>query len=237
MAVTAGEIVKQLEKLGQPSYKKILLAHGATEPVLGVKIEELKKIQKKVKDDHDLALALYDTGIYDAQYLAGLMADDDRMTKRDLQRWATKSNSSGISEYTVAWVAADGPLGWEMGLEWIESPKELVAAAGWATLGGVCSVTDDDELDLAALKKLLQRVEKTIHKQPNRVRATMNNFVIQVGAYVAPLTAVAVATGKAIGPVFVDVGGTACKTPFSPESIAKIEKRGIIGKKRKTTKC
>ncbi len=237
MTMTAGEIVKQLEKLGQPSYRKILLAHGASDPVLGVKIEELKKIQKKVKTDYQLALDLYDTGIYDAMYLAGLIADDDRMTKRDLQRWATRSTSSGISEYTVAWVAADGPLGREMALEWIEAKQELVAATGWATLSGLVSVTEDSSLDLAELKRLLQRVQKTIHAQPNRVRATMNNFVTAVGAYVAPLTAQAIATGKAIGPVSIDVGDTACKVPFSPDSIAKVEARGSIGKKRKTTKC
>lgn len=235
--MTADQIVKQLEKLGQASYRKVLMAHGAAEPIFGVKIEELKKIQKQVKVDYQLALDLYDTGIYDAMYLAGLIADDDRMTKRDLQRWAKRSTCPGLSEYTVAWVAADGPLGHEMAMEWIESKEERIAATGWATLSGLLSVTDDALLDLAELKQLLQRVQKTIHQQPNRVRATMNGFVIAVGAYVAPLTAQAIATGKAIGTVMVDVGDTACKVPFAPDSIAKVQGRGSIGKKRKTTKC
>ena len=45
MTVTA--IVKQLEALANPSYRKILINHGAEEPVLGVEIAELKKLQKK----------------------------------------------------------------------------------------------------------------------------------------------------------------------------------------------
>jgi len=61
--------------------------HGAQEPCLGVKIEDMKKIQKRVKVDYQLALDLYDTGIADAMYLAGLIADDARMSKKDLQRW------------------------------------------------------------------------------------------------------------------------------------------------------
>ena len=235
--MTAGEIVKQLETLGQASYRRVLVAHGAAEPVFGVKIEELKKIQKQVKTDYQLALDLYDTGIYDAMYLAGLIADDDRMTKRDLQRWARGATSAGISEYTVAWVAADGPLGRALALEWIESKQERIAATGWATLSGLVSVTDDASLDLAELTQLLQRVQETIHQQPNRVRATRNGFVIAVGAYVAPLVAQALATGKAMGAVTVDVGGTACKVPFAPESIAKVRARGSIGKKRTSTKC
>ena len=36
---------------------------------------------------------------------------------------------------------------------------------------------------------------------------------------------------------YVDKGGTACKVPFAPEYIRKVQERGSIGKKRKTVKC
>ena len=72
---TADEVVAELKTLGSESNKKVLVRHGAREPFYGVKIEDLKKIQKRIKKDHDLALALYDTGISDAMYLAGLIAD------------------------------------------------------------------------------------------------------------------------------------------------------------------
>src|SRR5262245_7459188 len=102
--MTADEVVEQLRPLGTDAYKKVLLKHGVREPVLGVKVEDLKQIQKRVKKDHQLALALYETGIYDAMYLAGLIADDPRMTKKDLRRWVEKANCPMLSEYTVAWV-------------------------------------------------------------------------------------------------------------------------------------
>ena len=65
----------------------------------------------------------------------------------------------------------------------------------------------------------------------------MNGFVIAVGAYVKPLTKLAIQIGEKIGPVTVDKGNTACKVPFAPDYIRKIEKRGSIGKKRATAKC
>ena len=65
----------------------------------------------------------------------------------------------------------------------------------------------------------------------------MNGFVIAVGTYVQPLTDTALQTGEKIGPVTVDVGNTACQVPFAPDYIRKAEKRGFIGKKRKTAKC
>ena len=235
--MTAEDIVEQLKPLGKDTYKKVLLNHGIKEPFFGVKIEDLKKIQKKIKKDYRLALDLYDTGIYDAMYLAGLIADDLKMTKRDLQHWVAKAKCATVSEYTVPWVATESMHGRELALEWIESKKESVASSGWATLSGLVAIRDDAELDLALLKQLLQRVQKTIHQQPNRVRAVMNGFVIAVGSYVQALTGVALQIGAKIGPVAVDVGGTACKVPYAPDYIQKVRKRGAIGKKRKSAKC
>src|ERR1051325_1136911 len=110
--MTATEIMSQLEALGSESYKRILFNHGVKEPVFGVKIEELKKYQKAIKKDYQLALDLFDTGVYDAIYLAGLIADESRMTKDDLRGWLEKSTSDVVAEFAVAWVAAEGPHGW-----------------------------------------------------------------------------------------------------------------------------
>jgi 3-methyladenine DNA glycosylase AlkD len=237
VAMTAEEILKSLKPLGTEGYKKILLNHGIKEPVFGVKIEELKKIQKQVKKDYQLALELYESGNYDAMYLAGLIADDAKMTKRDLRNWIAKANCAALSEYTVPWVAAESNHGWELAMEWIESDKELVASAGWATLGGLVALRDDADLDQAELKRLLKRVEKTIHDAPNRVRYVMNGFVIAVGSYVRGLTDAALKTAEKIGVVSVNVGNTACKIPAAAVYINKVQQRGTIGKKRKTVKC
>jgi 3-methyladenine DNA glycosylase AlkD len=235
--MTAQEIVAELETLGKEATKKVLLKHGAREPFFGVKVEELKKIQKRIKKDHQLALDLYDTGISDAMYLAGLIAADDRMTKKDLERWAKQAYWSMLSEYTVPWVAAGSAHGHELALKWIESKEENIAAAGWSTLSNLVALKEDAELDLAELKRLLERVAKTIHQQPNRVRYTMNGFVIAVGCYVPVLTNLALETAAKMGTIAVDMGGTACKVPGAAEYIKKVQQRGTIGKKRKTVKC
>ena len=102
--------------------------------------------------------------------------------------------------------------------------------AGWATLISLVSTKDDEQLDLAALKKLLARARKTIYQAPDVVRSKMNGFVIALGSFVAPLLSLALRIGEAIGPVTVDVGDTACKVPFAPEYIRRVEQRGGIGK-------
>jgi len=233
--MTAQEIINEIKPLGSDSYKKILFNHGVKEPCLGVKIGDLKKIQKRIKKDYQLALDLYDTGVYDAMCLAGMIADDARMTKKDLQRWADRAYGAALST-TVSSVAAGSSVGYALAMEWIESKKECVAAAGWSTLSGIVSTRDDAELKVAELKRLLQRVQKTIHQAPNDVRYTMNAFVICVGSYVPALTDLALEVGEKMGPVEVDMGNTACEVPFAPDYIRKVQKRGTTGKKRKSAK-
>jgi 3-methyladenine DNA glycosylase AlkD len=234
---SASEILAALRPLGLASYKKVLLNHGTPESCYGVKISELKVFQKRIRRDYQLALDLYDTGVYDAQYLAGLIADDEKMTKKDLQRWVRKADCSGLSECTVPWVAAEGKHGHELAMEWIESKDERIASSGWATLSCLVALREDAELDIAELKRLLQRVRKTIHSAPNRVRSVMNNFVIAVGTYVKALTPAAIESARKIGVVSVEMGNTSCKVADAETYIGKVRARGSLGKKRKTVKC
>jgi 3-methyladenine DNA glycosylase AlkD len=161
--MSAKEIVDELRALGAESIKKVLRNHGVQEPFFGVKIGDMKKIQKRIKRDYQLALALYDTGNYDAMYPAGLIADDAKMTKNDLNRWVKTAVGGALASATVPWVAAGSRHGYELALEWIESKKENVAVAGWATLSSLVALKDDADLDLAGLKRLLERVQATIH--------------------------------------------------------------------------
>ena len=224
--------------MGSDTCKQMLMRnYGVKEPCFGVKIGDMKKIQKRIKTDHSLALDLYDTGNYDAMYLAGLIADDARMTRKDLSRWAKNAYAGALPGATVAWVAAGSPHGWELALEWIDSPKPHIAAAGWSTLSHLVALKNDSDLDLPKLKSLIERVRKQIHNAPDMARYAMNGFLISVGGYVKNLTTLAIKTGEEIGPVTADLGKNSCEVPFAPDYIRKMEQRGAIGKKRKTVKC
>ena len=231
------EVMTELEAVGNEQTKKTLIKHGAREPFFGVKVSDLKKIVKKIKKDHNLSLELYNSGNSDAVYLAGLISDENQITKEQLNDWAEKAYWYYISEFTVPWVAAESNYGWELALEWIESDTENIASCGWATLRSLTEVKPDEDLNIDAFSALLDRVKKEIQSAPNRVRYTMNGFVIAVGSYISGLTQKAIKTGEIIGTVEVDMGGTACKVPSSPIYIDKVKKRGSIGKKRKTARC
>jgi len=235
--MTVQAIMTELKAKGTDGVKKIFVKHGIKEPFFGVKIEYLKTIQKKIKKDYQLAKDLYATGNADAMYLAGLIADEQKMTKKDLALWATQAQSTNISDYTVPWIASESQYGYELAQEWVKSKQEHIAAAGWSTLSNLVAIKPDTELNLPALKKLLTQVETKIHKAPDRVRSRMNGFVIALGSYVPALTTDALATAKKMGTVTIIKEGTACKTPDAGIYINKVKAKGSLGKKKKMARC
>ena len=220
------EIIDELKSLGNDATEKNAReARRSREPFFGVKVEDLKKIQKRIKKDYKLALELYDTGISDAMYLAGLIADDAKMTTKDLQRWAKEAYWSMLSEYTVPWVAAESHHGHELALEWIESPRENIAAAGWATLSSLVAIKADVRARSARAEALLDRVSKTIHHQPGRVPNAMNGFVIAVGTYVSALTGIRDRNGTQDGQGLGQHGRDFVQGSSALDSIHKAQQR------------
>ncbi|WP_020533948.1 DNA alkylation repair protein [Flexithrix dorotheae] len=235
--MTTQEVLSELESYADENTKNTLLKHGAKEPFFGVKVADLKKILKKTKKNHELSLALYDTGNSDAMYLAGLMADEKQITKAQLEDWVEKAYWYYLSEYTVPWVAAETPFGFGLGQQWIESERETIAAAGWATLANYAAVNEDKDLDIEAYSELLDRVGEEVHQAQNRVRYAMNGFVIAIGSYISELTDKSKAIAKKIGKVNVEMGGTACKVPLASDYIQKVIDKGRVGKKKKMARC
>src|SRR5690606_12222757 len=134
----------------------------AQEPFFGVKIGDMKKLVKHVKKDQALALQLYESGNYDAMYLAGLSINPKKITKEQLQHWVEGANWHSPAEYTVARVAAESPYARELAVEWMESREELIALCGWSTYANYVSVAPDEALDMEKIRSYLARVRDTI---------------------------------------------------------------------------
>lgn len=234
---TVAQIMSELKEKGSAQTRKTYGNHGAPSEMFGVKVGDMKQIAKKIKGDQELALQLFETGNIDAMYLAGIVADGSKMTKKQLDTWAKAASWYMISEYSVPGVAHENEHARELAIKWIKSRNPSVATAGWSTYGGILATRPDAEIDQQEVRELLSQIESEIASAENRVRYAMNGFVIAVGSYVKPLLKQAQATAKKIGKVEVDMGGTACKVPLATEYIATIEKMGRVGKKRKTVKC
>lgn len=160
-------------------------------------------------------------------YLAGLIAEPKLMHSHQLQKWVEGAYWYMISEYTVAFVTAESNHGLKLAIKWIESENEQIASAGWASLSHLLKLAKLYNIKLC--NNLLNRIINNIHKMPNRVKYTMNGFVIATGVYLPLLTAKAMEAGNKIGKVNVNMGETSCKVPeinsYIKKTLDRINKR------------
>lgn len=227
------EIIDELKSLGTERTKKSYMSNGAQEPVFGVSINAMKPLFKELKYNQFLAEQLYETGIYDAMYLAGMIAEPNKMTEEDFDRWIKGAYFYMISDYIVAVTLAETDIAFKVADKWIDSGEEVIMSAGWSCYEWLLGTRKDSEFDREKLLKMLNRVRDTIHNQPNRTKYSMNNFIMAVGISYLPLHEEARKIAEEIGEVEVFNG----KINNATEYIQKAIDKGRIGFKRKNVRC
>jgi len=216
--MTLAAAMATLEKAGSAQTRKIYARHGAKEPMFGVSFATLKTLVKKIRVDHDLALALWGTGNHDARILAFKIADPQRMTSADLDRWAGEPMARGCSSY-LGGLTAEGPLAAKKAEQWLAAPPGARRTNGWVLLGQLAML--DEAIADAWFGQRIEAIEKAIHSAPNADKGAMNAALIAIGCRNPALRKAATAAAKRIGKVEVDHGDTECKTPDAAASIDK----------------
>jgi hypothetical protein len=216
--MSLAEAMAALEQAGSEQTRKTYRRHGAADPMFGVSFATLKALLKQIGVDHELALALWDSGNYDARNLAVKIVDPARMTPSELDRWAGTGSTRMCGNYVAA-IACEGAHGLECAKRWLQSAKVEERAAGWSAVGALAM--NDASMADAWFAERLDELERTIHTADNGQRDPMNQALIAIGCRNAALRAAATATAQRIGKVQIDHGDTACKTPDAATSIAK----------------
>jgi hypothetical protein len=120
-------------------------------------------------------------------YLPGLMADEQQITRQQLEDWADNAYWSYLSEYAVPWVATETDDGFELDLKWIRSEKESFASAGWGTLAYYAAGNEDEKLDTKIYIKLLETVKTEIHtvlqKKSEKLMLTWEELLVKCPSY------------------------------------------------------
>ena len=89
------DIIKKLESLANPKNVEGMARFGIRPKtrVLGIPIPELRKIAKDIKKtarlpmSRGLALELWDSGIHEARILAGIIANAEELTEKQIDKW------------------------------------------------------------------------------------------------------------------------------------------------------
>lgn len=210
--------MEALKAKGKPSAAQTYRRHGVSEETFGVSYADLAAMVKRLGTDHELALALWATGIHDAQVLATKIADPEQMTRKEIEEWL-KSASHYVITGALADLAARMPAAEEHACAWIDKPGEWISTAGWGVLARLAT---EHRLEASLAPMLIERIRKDIHRAPNRTRYAMNDALIAIGGAIQAVRDAALEAARAIGKVEVDHGETGCKTPDAASYIQKM---------------
>ena len=139
MAVmTTAEVLAWLEKRGTRANRDGMARYGiVARKVFGVPMRTLLILRKRIGVDHDLALALWKTGWYEARLLAALIGDPVRLTRRQMNAWAASFENWADCDTACFHLFDRSPLAGAMVPEWASSPKMLVRRAAFALIASI----------------------------------------------------------------------------------------------------
>ena len=216
--MTLAQAMSALKAAGSEQTRKTYARHGATGPMFGVSFATLKTLLKRIGVDHELALALWDTGNFDARNLAVKIADPARMSRSDLDRWAAAATPRMCGSY-VPNLAVEGPHARNRCDAWLSARDEATRCAGWLLVGAM-AMREEDTPD-AWFTKRLAEIEASIQASSNALRDAMLHALIAIGCRSAGLRKSVTAAAKRIGKIVIDQGDTSCKTPEIAPTLEK----------------
>jgi 3-methyladenine DNA glycosylase AlkD len=105
-----------------------------TTRAFGVPMGALLAYAKKAGKNHELALALWKSGWYEARLLASMVDEPAKVTRGQMDAWAGDFDNWGVCD-TVCWHSFEKtPFAHEKASEWAVSSREYVTRAGFALM-------------------------------------------------------------------------------------------------------
>jgi len=210
--MTLKETLNQLESLGDEGIRAYNTKGGVGDNQFGVKLGDLRVLAKKIKTDHDLALALWKTRNIDAQFLATLVIRPKSLSADEMDRMVRSVTYSRVADWLISYVVKQHPDKESLRQGWMTTKDKWAARAGWS-LTADRIVKSPEGLDPAAL---LDRIESELGSAAPEVQWTMNGALAEIGIHFPKLRKRAIAIGEKLG-IYRDYPvSKGCTSPFAP---------------------
>src|SRR5688572_21125674 len=224
--MTLNEALKQLKALGDAKVraqnaKSSAFGQGAGENQFGVALGDIRTLAKKIKTDHPLALALWDTGNVDAQFPATLLIEPKKLSAEAMDRMVRSISYVRVADWLNSYVVVKHPDKETLRGDWMTADDRWAARAGWH-LTAERVVKSPEGLAPSAL---LDRIESEMGNADPVVQWTMNSTLAELGIHFPKLRKRAIAIGDTLG-VYRDYPvSKGCTSPFAPIWIDFMVKR------------
>src|SRR5688572_14935463 len=127
--MTLNEALKQLESLGDEKMRAQNAKHGAGKNQFGVKRGDLRKVAEEIKTDHALALALWQTGNIEAQFLAALILKPADLSAAEMERLVRSAAWVQVADWLISYVVTQHRDKESLRLKWMTAKDPLLGRA------------------------------------------------------------------------------------------------------------
>jgi 3-methyladenine DNA glycosylase AlkD len=220
--MTLQETLAKLEALGEEKMRAQNRKRGAGDlPQFGVQMGNIRKLAQEIKSDHELALALWETGNVDARLLAILILKPKQLSAEQVDRMVRSVSFAQVADWLSSYVIKDHPDKEALRQKWMADQDSWAARAGWSLTAGRVARSPEG-LDLPAL---LDRIESEMPGAPPETQWTMNSCLAGIGIHVPEHRERALALGEAMG-IYRDYPvSKGCTSPFAPIWINEMVRR------------
>jgi 3-methyladenine DNA glycosylase AlkD len=194
---------------------------------LGVPMRDIQAVAKRLGKDHDLALALWGTGWYEARLLASYVDEPDRVTAAQMDRWCRDFDNWGVCD-TVCFALFDRtPHAWRKVEQWAGRREEFVKRAAFALLWGL--TVHDKQAGDEPFERGLALVEQAAADDRHLVKKAVNMALRAIGKRNRTLNAASVVVARRLAastePSAAWVGKDALRELSSPGVARRVAKR------------
>ncbi|WP_374566202.1 DNA alkylation repair protein [Ideonella sp.] len=195
--ITLDQALALLRAQARPEVLASMAGFGMnTEGRLGLSVPALRLLGRQIGRHHDLALALADSGIPDAQILAAYVAEPARFTVAQMNRWAATLNAWDTCDQACTNAFAPSPLAWGRVPVWAAHEAEFERRAAFALLAAL-AVHDKAAADERFIETL-PLIEQHAGDPRNFVKKAVNWALRQIGKRNAALRPRAIACAERI---------------------------------------
>ncbi|MBN1824596.1 MAG: DNA alkylation repair protein [Endomicrobiales bacterium] len=189
--------VRALKSRAKPENLAGLARYGInTRKALGVNIPSIRDLAKEIGKDQDLSLKLWRTGIHEARLLAGFIGPPQKVTEKQMEKWASDFDSWDVCDQVVSNLFDRTPFAYKKAAEWSKRNEEFVKRAGFVLMAALS--VHDKESGNAPFVKFLSIIARESRDSRNFVKKAVNWALRQIGKRNLALRGLAVKTAKKI---------------------------------------
>jgi len=193
----ADDVIARLKSKSNPGNREGMARYGITvDKAFGVSMPELRALAKELSKDHELALALWDTGYHEAKILAGLIDDPRLVSEKQMDAWAAGFDSWDVCDQCCSNLFDKTQFAYGKALAWTQDERELVRRAGYVMMATLA--VHDKKAPDKVFELFFPFIVKGSLDERNLVKKAVSWALRQIGKRNAELNAMAIATAKQI---------------------------------------